>query len=145
MKSWGWALVLALPLAGCERTGEIEIANAWARDSVGRTANAAVFLTITSPAADRLVGASAASVAQKTDLMTMKTGNHAMAMDYLAAIAIPAGTPVKLHPAGLHVWLEDLREPLRAGQTFPLTLEFERAGQRRVTVSVIAPAAAPPV
>ena len=42
------------------------------------------------------------------------------------------------------MWLADLREPLMAGQTFPLVLEFEKAGKQRVEVMVIAPAAAPP-
>jgi copper(I)-binding protein len=40
--------------------------------------------------------------------------------------------------------LSDLNQPLKAGQSFPLSLEFEKAGRREVTVSVIAPAAAPP-
>ena len=144
MKPWAWALVLALPLASCERTGEIRVADVWARDTVGRTASAAVFMTITSPSADRLIGASA-PVAGETDLMTMKTGNSEMAMDYVDAIDIPAGKPVSLDPTGLHVWLADLKQPLRAGETFPLVLTFQKAGERKVQVSVIAPAAAPPM
>ena len=67
-----------------------------------------------------------------------------MAMTYLDAISIPAGAPVSLDPAGLHVWLADLRAPLEAGQSFPLVLEFEKAGELRVEVAVIAPAAAAP-
>jgi len=51
---------------------------------------------------------------------------------------------VSLNPMGLHVWLVDLTQPLKAGQSFPLTLKFEKAGERQVTVSVIEPAATPP-
>ena len=29
-----------------------------------------------------------------------------------------------------------LKQPLRAGESFPLTLEFEKAGKREVTVTV---------
>ena len=36
-------------------------------------------------------------------------------------------------------------QPLKAGESFPLTLEFEKAGKREVTVSVIAPAAPAPM
>ena len=100
-------------------------------------------MTITSPAHDRLIAASA-PVAKKTDLMTMTGGSGAMGMKYLEAIPIPAKEPVSLNPRGLHVWLAGLDQPLRAGQTFPLTLEFEKAGRHRVTVSIIKPAAAPP-
>jgi periplasmic copper chaperone A len=137
------ALVPLLLLAACGQPAEVEIDNPWTRDTVGRTGSAAVFMTITSPSVDRLVGASTPA-AQKTDLMTMETNGGAMAMAYLDAIEIPAGEPVTLDSSGLHVWLADLNQPLKAGQTFPLVLEFEKAGERRVVVSVIAPAAPPP-
>ena len=144
MKSRTLALALALALAACGQAGEVEVTEAWARDTVGRTASAAVFMTISSPRADRLVAAST-PVAGKTDLMTMEAGGGAMAMIYVDAIDIPAGEPVNLDPGGLHVWLEDLKQPLRAGETIPLVLEFETAGERRVAVSVIEPGAAPPM
>jgi|SRR5690606_8484841 len=131
-------------LAACGQPAQLEIDQAWARDTVGRTANAAVFMTIRSPAADRLVGASA-EIAGETDLMTMTGGSEAMEMIYLDAIDIPAGEPVALDPRGLHVWLADLERPLIAGESFPLSLTFENAGERRVEVTVIAPAAPAPM
>ena len=76
--------------------------------------------------------------------MTMEMGGGAMAMAYVDAIDIPANVPVSLDPTGLHVWLDSLNEPLEAGRSFPLVLEFEKAGEQRVEVSVIAPAAPPP-
>jgi hypothetical protein len=142
VKRLALALVLLLPVAACEKPADVKVEDAWARDTIGRTANAAVFLTITSSTPDRLVGASA-PIANDTDLMTMKMGKGAMAMEYIAAIDIPAEDPVDLEPSGLHVWLAGLKEPLKAGQTFPLVLEFEKAGEHRVEVSVVAPAATP--
>ena len=144
MRRLALALVLLSLLAGCGQPAGVEVKDAWARDTVGRTANAAVFMTLSSPGTDRLIAASS-PVAKKTDLMTMEMEGGAMAMTYLDAIDIPAGEPVSLNPSGLHVWLADLDEPLKAGQTFPLVLEFEKAGEQRVVVSVIAPAAPPPV
>jgi len=138
-----FALLLPLSLVACGQSGEIEVKDAWARDTVGSTAAAAVFMTIASPTSDRLVGAST-PVAGKTDLMTMEGGNSAMRMTYLEAIDIPADTPVSLEPGGLHVWLADLGEPLSAGQSFPLVLRFEKAGERRIVVPVIGPATPPP-
>jgi copper(I)-binding protein len=116
----------------------------WARDTVGSTANAAVYMTITSPAADRLLAAST-SAAAKTDLMTMQGDSSAMEMKYLKAIEIPANKPVSLNPTGLHVWLTGLKHPLVAGQTFPLTLTFEKSGQRKITVPIIKPGAPAPM
>jgi copper(I)-binding protein len=144
VKRLAFALALAGALASCGRPAAPEVTRAWTRDTVGRTASAAVFMTITAPAGDRLVAASA-PIAGKTDLMTMTGGDAAMAMDYVEAIELPAGQPVTLDAGGLHVWLADLTRPLAAGETFPLSLEFEKAGPREVTVEVVAPAAPAPM
>jgi copper(I)-binding protein len=137
------ALWLILPIASCGQPATLEVKNAWTRDTVGGSENAAVFMTITSPTADRLVAAST-PVAKETDLMTMAGGSSAMEMKYLKDMAIPAGKTVSLNPAGWHVWLSELNHPLKVGETFRLSLQFAKAGERQVTVSVIAPAAAPP-
>jgi copper(I)-binding protein len=144
VKQLALALVLLFPVAACEQPAGVEVEHAWTRDTVGSTANAAVFLTITSPTPDRIIAASA-PVANKTDLMTKETAGGTMAMAYLEDIDIPANQPVSLDASGLHVWLADLKQPLKAGQIFPLVLEFEKGGKHRVDVSVIAPAAAPPM
>ena len=46
---------------------------------------------------------------------------------------------------GTHVWLAGLNRPLKAGDNFPLTLHFEKAGDQQVAVTVINAAEAPPV
>lgn len=144
MKRFALALALLLPAASAAQPAKMEMTDIWARDTVGSTANAAVYMTITSPAADRLLSASTPA-ANKTDLMTMQGGTSAMEMKYLKAIDIPAGKPVSLNPAGLHVWLTELKHPLVAGQTFPLTLTFEKAGPRKIMVPIIKPGAPPPM
>jgi copper(I)-binding protein len=146
VRSSAFALSLLVPLAACAQPQPAppEVKDVWARDTVGGTANAAVFMTITSATADRLTAASAL-VAKKTDLMTMAVGLDGTQMTYVKAIDLSPGKAVSLNPTGLHVWLADLDQPLKAGQTFPLTLQFEKAGKREVTVSVIAPAAMPPM
>lgn len=143
MKRLALVLALSLPLMACQQAAPAEVKNVWARDTVGGTANAAVFMTITSPVADRLIGASTPA-AKKTDLMTMTMEGGAMGMKYLDGIDLPANKAISLNSGGLHVWLAGLNQPLKAGQTIPLTLKFEKAGERQVTVSIIAPAAAPP-
>ena len=59
-----------------------------------------------------------------------------MKMRPLAAIDIPAEQTVTLSPGGMHLMLLGLAQPLREGQTFPLTLSFEHAGPRQVTVAI---------
>jgi copper(I)-binding protein len=144
MERLAFALLPLFPIAACVQSAPLEVKDVWARDTVGSTANAAIYMTIMSPTPDRLIAASA-PVARKTDLMTMETGGGAMGMKYLQAIDIPADKPVSLNPRGLHVWLADLKQPLRAGETVSLILRFEKAGERRISVSVIEPAAAAPM
>lgn len=143
MRFLSLALLLALPPAACSKPVGVEVKSAWTRDSAGRMANAAVFMTLRSGTPDRLISAST-PVAHKTDLMTMTGGSSAMEMTYVKGIDVPANTPVSLNAGGLHVWLANLKQPLKAGQTFPLTLNFEKGGAREVSVSVIGAADAPP-
>jgi copper(I)-binding protein len=75
-------------------------------------------------------------VAKKAELHTMLMEGTVMKMRRLAGLDIPAGEAVTLKPGGDHVMLMGLNQPLRAGQTFPLTLDFEKAGRRTVMVSI---------
>jgi copper(I)-binding protein len=59
-----------------------------------------------------------------------------MEMRPVEAIELPAGEAVALAPGGYHVMLLDLAAPLEIGQTFTLTLTFEKAGTRDVEVTV---------
>ena len=66
--------------------------------------------------------------------MTMQ--GDVMRMRPLATIDLPAGQAVVLKPGAVHIMLVGLKQPLRAGESFPLTLEFEKAGRREVNVVV---------
>jgi periplasmic copper chaperone A len=130
------------------QTGQLEIGNAWARATPGKAETGAAYLTIQSPAADKLVAASS-PVAKKAELHTMSMSGMVMKMRPIASIDISPGQPVTLAPGGMHIMLVGLAKPLKAGQTFPLTLTFEKAGARTVNVAVekigaMGPAPAPP-
>lgn len=143
MKRSAISLFALFAVLSCARPAAVEVKDVWTRETVGGAANAAVFMTISSPTADRLIAAST-PVAKKTDLMTMESGTDAMKMTYVKSIDIPAGRPVSLDPRGLHVWLAGLNQPLKAGGSFPLTLRFEKAGKRQLMVSVLKLTAEPP-
>jgi copper(I)-binding protein len=121
----------------------LEISNAWARATPGKAETGAVYLTLASPTADRLVAASTPA-AKKAELHTMTMAGMVMKMRPLAALDIPAGRPVALKPGGLHIMLIGLAKPLQAGQAFPLTLTFAKAGARTVEVAVEKPGAMGP-
>jgi periplasmic copper chaperone A len=117
------------------QTGQLEIKDPWARATIGRAANGAAYLTIMSPTSDRLTGVSS-PIAKKAELHTMSMGGGVMKMRPLAAMDIPAGQTVTFSPGGMHIMLLGLAQPLHEGQSFPLTLSFEHAGSRQVTVVI---------
>ena len=121
--------------AAVAQNGEIKITDAWARATPGGAQTAAAYMTMTAPAGDRLTGLST-PVAQKADLHSMTMDGSVMRMRPVEVLDLPAGKPVALKPGGYHIMLTGLAKPLEAGQSFPLTLDFAKAGARQVTVTV---------
>ncbi|MFZ2003988.1 MAG: copper chaperone PCu(A)C [Stellaceae bacterium] len=113
----------------------IKITDAWARATPGGAQTAAAYVTIESSAGDRLTGVST-PVAQKADIHEMTMDGNVMKMRPVDGIDLPAGKPVTLKPGGYHIMLTSLAKPLQQGQSFPLTLDFAKAGPRQVTVNV---------
>ena len=59
-----------------------------------------------------------------------------MKMSQVGAIEVARSEPTVLRPGGLHIMLIGLKKPMAAGQTFPLTLRFEKAGETSIQVTV---------
>ena len=127
------AVCLAIISTALAQTGQLEVSSAWARATPAE--NGIAYLTIRSPTPDRLLSVSS-PVAKKAELHTMEMAGMVMKMRPIAALDIPAGSPIGLKPGGEHIMLIGLQHPLIEGQSFPLTLNFEKAGARTVTVSV---------
>ena len=137
------AACLVFASAALAQTGQLEVSDAWARATPGKAENGVAYLTIRTPTPDRLVSVSS-PVAKKAELHTMEMAGMVMKMRPLAGLDIPAGQSVTLKPGGEHIMLMGLNGPLREGQSFPLTLTFEKAGARAVTVAVEKAGAAGP-
>ena len=125
----------ALPVGA--QQAPIKVETAWARASAGESKTGAAYLTLhnmgTQP--DRLV-AVATPVAGKTEMHNhIMVGNVAQ-MRPVDAIEVSPGSPTVLQPGGLHLMLLDLKAPLKAGQSFPVTLTFEKAGRIEANVAV---------
>jgi periplasmic copper chaperone A len=130
------AAMLALHSAGAMAQTKIEIAEPWARATIGQSRNTAAYMKLTNRATepDRFVRAST-PVAGKVELHTTVRDGNVMRMRELKSVELKPGEAVNFAPGGMHVMLLDV-EPLRAGRTFTLTLEFEKAGKQDVTVTV---------
>ena len=124
--------------------GPISVQNAWARATAGQGGASGAFLTLTTTGApDRLLSVSTPA-ARRAELHETKMDGAIMRMLPVAGIDVLAGTPVELKPGGLHIMLMDLPAPLKAGDSFPLTLTFAHAPSVTVTVQVVPPGAAAP-
>ena len=59
-----------------------------------------------------------------------------MKMEKLDVVEVTADSPVVFEPGGHHVMLMGLDDPLIEGESFPMTLVFEKAGPVEVTVAI---------
>ena len=128
-------VVLMMPAVS--HAHEVEVKDAWARATPGKAVNGAAFLTIEneSPHAEKLIKATA-DVADRVELHTHLMENGVMKMRQVKDIPIPEYGTTALKPGSYHIMLLGLKAPLKEGTTFPLTLTFESAGTKTVTVTV---------
>jgi len=66
-----------------------------------------------------------------------------MMMRKIRKLDIPAGETVTLEPTGYHIMFIRMTETLKAGESFPLTLTFEKAGAIETAVSIVPPGQKP--
>lgn len=132
----GFACVL-LALAAHAQEAGVAVEQAWARATPGAVRTGAAYLTLVNKGkeSDRLVGMST-PVADSASLHETKMEGGIMQMRPLGAVDLAPGKRLELKPGGNHIMLEGLKHPLKEGEHFPLTLTFERAGSREVTVMV---------
>ena len=135
-------LILAglMVLASCSKSGptDLQISDAWARETVAGQTGTAAYMTIANMGAgDDLLVSVAATAPAQASLHATTTENGVSSMRPLAAgLAIPAGATIELKPGGTHVMLTGLQAPLRSGETMKLTLRFEKSGERAIDVRV---------
>lgn len=127
---------LALALLNGAAQAQTTVADPWVRSTVAGQKATGAFLQITSTAGGKLVSASS-PVAGVVEIHEMSMDGNVMKMRALPnGLDLPAGKAVALKPGGLHVMLMDLKQPLKAGDTVPLSLVVEGAGNKRETLEV---------
>ena len=132
-------LLLGLMLAACAKSPDdaarIAVSDAWARPTGPAQSGTAAYMTIAnSGGGDRLTGV-AADIGIASLHSTSLDGG-VMRMRPVEAVDLPAGGSAELKPAGVHVMIAGLEQPLPPGSSFRLRLEFEKAGMRNVDVAV---------
>jgi copper(I)-binding protein len=123
---------------GTSSSAPIAVEHAWARATSAVAKTGAVYFTVVDNGAapDRLVAAAAPTVAEKAQLHVTIEDHGVMKMRPLDALDVKPGEPATLAPGAQHLMLVGLKTPLKVGDTFPVTLTFEKAGDVNVTVIV---------
>ena len=118
------------------RIGQLKIENPYARATVAGQKAAGGFMKIENKgAADQLIAASS-PVAGEMQLHTMAMDGNVMKMREVKAIEVPANGSVDLKPGGLHLMFMDIKSPLKAGESVPVKLKFQKAGEIEIKVPV---------
>ncbi len=130
-------------LAHDYRAGDVRVVHPYATPSTaGMRSGAAYVATLENTGAtpDRLLRASTPQ-AGRVELHNMSVDSGGvMRMRELDHISVEPGKPIKMRPgSGFHFMLMDLKQPLKEGDKFPMTLEFERGGKVEVKVVIQVP------
>lgn len=135
------ALTLSAPSAyACETVtvGDLVVEHAWSRATIGADRPAVFYVEITNAGStdDALVGI-ATPVAGMPMLHETVVTDGIASMPHAMSVPVPAGQLVQLAPGGYHGMLMGLTNALKEGDSFPVTLTFQTAGEVTVPVDVL--------
>lgn len=122
----------------------VAVTDAWARATTSTARVGGVFLTLTATGGEDRVVSAASPVTERIELHETLRDGDVMKMREVPRLVLPAGVPTVLKPGAHHIMLIGLKRPLNRGETFPLTITFEKAPPVTVTVTVQAAGASMP-
>lgn len=137
-------IALALPAGFVEAQdytkGQLTVAQPWSMALPPNAPTVAAYFVITNSGADTdSLEAVDSPIAGAAQLHEHINQNGLMKMQHVETVNIPAGGAVTFAPMAYHVMLLDLKDRSRLidGQTFPLNLHFQKAGDLTVDVVVL--------
>ncbi|MEI6836660.1 MAG: copper chaperone PCu(A)C [Alcaligenaceae bacterium] len=132
-----WVGVLSPTQAADFTAGSLALNDLWVRASVPGQTNGAGYLQINNPTSstDRLLSAHS-EAATRVELHSVLTENGVAKMRQVQGVDVPANGSAKLAPGGFHIMFLQLTGPFKQGDTVPVVLKFEKAGDVRVNFTV---------
>jgi periplasmic copper chaperone A len=131
------ALAIALVFAACVAghaddvmIGKVKLTAAWARATPKGATIGGGYLTITNTSnmPDRLENGTS-DVSDRLEIHEMGMEKGVMKMrEVTSGIEIKPRQTIKFEPSGYHIMFVGLKQPLKQGEHFKATLQFERAG-----------------
>ncbi|MDZ7573459.1 MAG: copper chaperone PCu(A)C [Pseudotabrizicola sp.] len=118
--------------------GDLSVEHGWSKVTIGAGRPGVFYVSISNAGAtdDALVGISTPAAGMPMLHETVVKDGVA-SMPHAMSIPVPAGQSVQLSPGGYHGMLMGLTAALKEGDSFPVTLSFEKAGEVTVNVEVL--------
>src|SRR6266542_838324 len=103
----------------------IVVEHPWARATPTGAKTGAAYMKLVNNggSGDRLVGATT-PVADKVQFHSVSEDNDVSRMREMRTVEVAPGQSVTFSPGGMHIMAVGLKQPLKEGQTFPLSLIF---------------------
>ena len=121
----------------------VTVADGWVRATVQGQKATGAFMRLTAKDNAKFVSA-ASPAAGVVEIHEMKMDKDVMKMAALPnGLDLPAGQTVELKPGSYHVMLMDLKAPLAADSTVPVTLTFQDAKGNKTTQELKLPVKSP--
>jgi len=125
------ALAPAPAAAHSAELNQIKIGHAWAPPTDG--SSGPIYMPLLN---DRDSDVTLTEIATPiAETVVLRTGKNENAQR-IESLTLQPGQPLALAAWRVHLWMEGLRQPLQAGDRFPLTLTFEPGGQIEIEVIV---------
>ncbi len=126
-------IALSALVGGAAFAQNVIVADGWVRATVQGQKATGAFMKITAKDAAKLVAGSSPA-AGVVEIHEMKMEKDVMKMAALPnGLDLPSGKTVELKPGGYHVMLMDLKAPLVANSTVPVTFTFQDAKGNKTT------------
>ena len=135
-----WFLMIVLTgillLGACDTAAGITVQDAWARPAA-QGGNGAVYFLVQnhSTSADELVGITS-EIAEAVEMHESKLDGDVMQMKQVMSIPVKGKESIEFGAGGLHVMLIGIKQELKVGDEFQITLQFQAQGDITLTVPV---------
>lgn len=128
-------LPIVLTMLFTPALADVTVHDVWVRGTVAGQAATGAFMELKASENSALLGVSS-PVAGSAEVHEMSMDNGVMKMRALPKLDLPAGKTVALKPGSYHIMLMDLKQPLKKGDSVPLTLKVEGKDKKTSTLEV---------
>ena len=128
--------IIVFLLSGCAAPAAegVEVREAWARPAP-QGGNGAIYFVIRSTEEDEIVGVSS-DVAEAVEMHESRMSGDVMEMHQSHSVPLPAAEEVLFEPGGLHIMLIGLKQDLKAGDEFEISLQFKNHQEVQLNIPV---------